>query len=137
MPETIQQARLDGLDLLILQALRSKARFRLLRGSVPDEMLSQDTVALLGWYSVYFSAFPEREHIEIDELKSLVQLRGANSSPEAMALAMHLIELLRKPVADIAIQGIVHQLYELDLAGGAAALVAGIRMARRLTLPMS
>lgn len=124
MPETIQQARLDGLDLLILQALRSKARFRLLRSSVPDEMLSQDTVALLGWYSVYFSAFPEREHIEIDELKSLVQLRVANSSPEAMALAMHLIELLRKPVADIAIQGIVHQLYELDLAGRAAALVA-------------
>lgn len=112
------------MDALLLHALAGKQRFKSLSHAVPQGMVAADTQALLQWYSVYWATFPEREHIDVDELLSLVRLRSAHASPESVHITLHLVEQLRKPPEEHAVQGILGQLYELDLSGRAAALIA-------------
>lgn len=111
------------MDLLVLAALRERKRFNSLRHAVPQGMLAPDTAAMLQWYAAYFNAFPDREYLEADELQSLVRLRSGAANPEAVALTLHLVQKLSAPVEDSAVQGILGQLYELDLSGRAAALI--------------
>lgn len=112
------------MDGLLLQALREKKRFTTLLHAVPQGMMAPDTLGMLAWYNAYFQAFPERERVEVDELQSLIRLRAGNASQESIAITLHLSEQLRAPPDDTAVSGILGQLYELDLAGRAGALLA-------------
>lgn len=111
------------MDQLLLSALAHKQRYNSLRHAVPQGMIAPDTAALLQWYGAYFNAFPERDSVDIDELQSLVRLRSGSASPESIAITMHLTEQLRRQPDDTALNGILGQLYELDLSGRAAALI--------------
>lgn len=112
------------MDNLILHAMADRSRYRSLRHALPQGMLSPDTQGLLGWYPVYFDAFPGREVIDPEELKSLVRLRAGNATPEQLQLTMHLIDQLKITPDETAINGVLSQIYALDLSGRAAALLA-------------
>ena len=112
------------MDTLLLHALASKQRYRSLMHVVPTGMISQDTQVVLAWFGAYYNAFPEREHVVVDELISLVRLRSANASPEQVAITCQLVEHLRRPVDEAGLRGILGQLHELDLSGRAGALIA-------------
>jgi len=111
------------MDALLLHALSNQQRYKSLHHVLPQGMLAPDTLAMLQWYSAYYAAFPERTDIQLDELQSLVRLRATGSSPESIQITLHLIDQMRKRPDDTAINGILGQLYELDLSGRAAALI--------------
>lgn len=111
------------MDSLLLHALSNKQRYNSLKHVVPQGMVAPDTLALMQWFGAYFSAFPDRDAVDVDELQSLVRLRSAHASPESVQITLHLIEQLRQKPDDTAINGILGQLYELDLSGRAAALI--------------
>ena len=111
------------MDSLLLHALANKQRYNSLKHVVPQGMVAPDTLALMQWYGAYFGAFPERDAVDVDELQSLVRLRSAQAAPESVQITLHLIEQLRQKPDDTAINGILGQLYELDLSGRAAALI--------------
>ena len=112
------------MDTLLLHALAQKQRHRTLKHVVPTGMISPDTQAMLAWYDAYYNAFPERDFIVVDELVSLIRLRAASASPDALAVTLRLAENLRRPVDEVAMRGILGQLHELDLSGRAGALIA-------------
>ena len=112
------------MDNLLLHALSNKQRFRSLLHVVPTAMISPDTSAMLQWFSAYYTTFPERDFIVVDELVSLIRLRCAHASAEQVAITLHLCENLRKPVDEASLRGILGQLHELDLSGRAGALIA-------------
>ena len=112
------------MDILLLHALANKQRYRTLKHVVPTGMISPDTQVILAWYDAYYNAFPERDFIVVDELVSLIRLRAASASPDALAVTLRLAESLRRPVDEIAMRGILGQLHELDLSGRAGALIA-------------
>lgn len=112
------------MDTLLLSALAQKQRYKSLSHVVPQGMVAQDTLAVMQWYGAYFNAFPERDVVDVDELQSLIRLRSSHASPESVQITLHLIEKLRTPPDEAAINGILGQLYELDLSGRAAALIA-------------
>lgn len=111
------------MDHLLLHALSQKQRYNSLKGVVPVGMVAPDTMALMQWFGAYFQAFPEREVVQVDELISLIRLRAAASPPEQLQLTLHLVESLRQEPDKVAIQGILGQLYELDLSGRAASMI--------------
>ena len=112
------------IDILILKALSNRKRFISLRSAVPNDMVSADTQAMLAWFSMYFSTFPDRENIDLHELAELVKLRSGGQGQEQIALTLHLVQQLQVPVAAESLQGILAQLQELDLAGRAGAVIA-------------
>lgn len=112
------------MDSLLLHALASKQRYRSLSHVVPTGMISPDTSVVLAWYGAYWTAFPERDHIVVDELVSLVRLRSGNAAPEAVGATLALCEQLRRPIDEASLRGILGQLHELDLSGRAAALIS-------------
>lgn len=112
------------MDLLVLAALSQRNRYTSLVGAVPTSMLTAETSVMLQWYSLYFSTFPDRKHIVHDELESLVRLRSTGSTAEQIAITIHLVNELRKPIDEGSINGIVGQLAELDLAGRLGAVLA-------------
>lgn len=122
------------MDALLLHALSDKAKHNSLRHAVPQGMLAPDTSALLQWYAAYFATFPERERVDVDELQSLIRLRSCAASPEAIAITMHLTEQLRNRPDDVALNGILGQLVELDLSGRSAALIERYNQGEELDL---
>lgn len=112
------------MDNLLLSALAHRQRYRSLNHVVPTGMISQDTSVMLAWFGAYWNAFPEREHIVVDELISLVRIRSGNASAEQIGITLQLCEGLRRPIDEAALRGILGQLHELDLSGRAAALIS-------------
>lgn len=110
-------------DALILQALREKQKYRTLIGSVPIGMLGTEAQAVLGWYPIYFQAYPEHERVDADALTALVQLRSGYTR-EQLAIMQHALRALHSQPDEAAIKGVVNQLYERDFAGRAGALLA-------------
>lgn len=111
------------MDLTVLVALMSRRRWTSLQHAVPRDTLTPETGAMLAWFSLYYSTFPEREHIDVDELLSLIRLRSTGSSKEQIAVAVALANKLRTPVPADVIQGIAASLYERDFAGRAGSLI--------------
>lgn len=111
------------MDRLVLAALRERSKFRQLRGAVPDDLIGQETVAMLGWYKVYFDAFPDADKVLIPDLKSLFVLRAGNITPEQSAVMNLLFRQLEEPVDPQAMETITSQLFERSFAGRAAALL--------------
>lgn len=123
------------MDNLLLHALAKRQKFSSLRHAVPQgDLIGQDTLALLGWFQAYYNAFPERDVIDWDELQSLVRLRAGNVPAESLALTMHLIDSLRNPPDETGVNGILGQLYELDLSGRSAALISRYQAGEEIDL---
>lgn len=112
------------MDLNILAAMMYRPRFKSLRQQVPTQMVDPETTGMLAWFEVYFSAFPERENLDPDELVSLIKLRTKGKDNNQVGLTIALAERLKKPVPPEAIRATNTQLHELDLAGRAGALLA-------------
>lgn len=87
-------------------------------------MISPDTQAMLAWFGMYFTTFPDRDNIDLSELRELVKLRSGGAGAEQIALTLHLVQQLQMPVAQESLAGILAQLQELDLAGRAGAVIA-------------
>jgi hypothetical protein len=87
------------------------------------EMLAQETQLLVNWYAHYWDAYKTHEFIDLDALDSVIKLRSGYP-PETMSLVMRLTGMLRKPVDESVINGIVGQLVEMDFAGKVGAMVA-------------
>lgn len=111
------------MDLLILTALRSKAQFYMLRPVVTAAMVNSTTEWLLSWYAVYWEAYPEHDKVDIEALKSLVRIRGAQADPNQLALAMHQIDRLSEHQDQHAVNGVLRLLFEQEFAGRAASLI--------------
>ena len=122
------------MDNLLLHALSNKQRFRSLSSVVPTAMISQDTAAMLAWFSAYYAAFPERDNIVVDELASLIRLRAAHAAPEQIAITLQLCENLRRPIDEAGLRGILGQLHELDLSGRAGAMIAKYNAGEEINL---
>lgn len=122
------------MDNLLLHALSNKQRFRSLSSVVPTAMISQDTAAMLAWFAAYYSAFPERDNIVVDELASLIRLRAAHAAPEQIAITLQLCENLRRPIDEAGLRGILGQLHELDLSGRAGAMIAKYNAGEEINL---
>lgn len=87
-------------------------------------MVGPDTQAMLAWFGMYFTTFPDRDNIDLSELRELVKLRSGGAGAEQIALTLHLVQQLQMPVAQESLAGILAQLQELDLAGRAGAVIA-------------
>lgn len=87
-------------------------------------MIGPDTQAMLAWFGMYFTTFPDRDNIDLSELRELVKLRSGGAGAEQIALTLHLVQQLQMPVAQESLAGILAQLQELDLAGRAGAVIA-------------
>ncbi len=122
------------MDVLLLKALSDRLRYRSLRHAVPAGMVTADTQAMLAWYEVYYATFPERDKIDVDELVSLVRLRSGNASADSLAITLHLCELMRVPIDDASLRGILGQLHELDLSGKAGSLISRYNSGEEVSL---
>lgn len=122
------------MESLVLSALAERQRFKSLKSAVPEQMMSPETTAMMAWYSVYFEAFPEHNSIDVDTLKTLIKLRATNASPEQLAVTLRLCDDLKAVQDADSVNGIVLQLYELDYAGRAAALVAAYQRGEEINL---
>lgn len=122
------------MDAILLHALSKRQRYSSLRHVVPEGMLAPDTLALLQWFGAYYNAFPEHDEVRVDELESLVRLRSAHAAPESIAITLHLVQQLRQAPDESAVNGILGQLYELDLSGRAAALISRYQSGEELDL---
>lgn len=111
------------MDRNILAALRDRSKFRQLRGAVPEAMVGQETLAMLGWYDAYFKAFPEKDYVETDVLRSLFSLRAGTATPEQKGVMQALFNKLDEPVDSEVVRNITFQLYTNDMSGRAAALI--------------
>lgn len=87
-------------------------------------MVSGETQAMLAWFNLYYSTFPESNKVDLDELATLVRLRSGGASEESIAITLHMVQQLRTPVSEESVNGILGQLHELDLSGRAGALVS-------------
>ena len=110
-------------DVLILAALREKQRYKTLVHAVPVDMLGQDARFLLEWYKIYWGAYPEHQHLDLDSLVALLKLRSGYSR-EQLAIALHQVQRLAMEFPPGAVQGVVTQLTEMELSGRAGRLLA-------------
>lgn len=111
------------MDINILAALMDRRRYKNLAHAVPQQMVSPETNGMLAWFKAYWSAFPDRQTLDPDELVSLIRLRTKGTDVEQVALTVALAERLRKPVSEEAIRAISVTLNELDFAGRLGALL--------------
>jgi hypothetical protein len=110
-------------DALILQALRDKQKYRTLISSVPMGMLGPEAQAVLGWYPIYYQAYPEHERVDVEALDALIRLRSGYTR-EQFAIMQHSLQLLRMVPDETAIKGVVNQLYERDFSGRMGSILA-------------
>jgi hypothetical protein len=86
-------------------------------------MVSPMTTGMMQWFKVYWSAFPEREQLDPDELVSLIRLRTKGTDTEQVALTVALAEKLKRPMPADAIHSISSTLHELDFSGRLGAML--------------
>lgn len=111
------------MDLILLQALADRSRYKALRNAVPSDMFDSTTTGLLNWYSIFLDSYPDREQVDPDALFTLMKLR-ANLDADQAAVTAKVIDQLKKPVAKDLIQGLVSQLEEVAYVGKVGSLLA-------------
>lgn len=112
------------MDTRYLKVLANRQRFKSIKDFIPRGMVTPEILAMIQWFEVYFSTFPEHEEVQVDDLKWLVQQRSQGSAPESLALTLQICEQLRQPVDESTVRGTMGALYDLDFAGRAGALLA-------------
>lgn len=122
------------MESLVLSALAERQKYNSLKHAVPANMMSPETTAMLAWYGVYFETFPEHTKVDVDALQSLIKLRSGSATPEQINVTIQLTNELRKVQDESTINGIVTNLYELDFAGRAAAIVAAYQRGEEINL---
>jgi len=110
-------------DMLVLQALKVRDRFKALRQAVPKDMFDSTTIGLLNWYALFFDAFPDKEEVDPDALLTLMKVR-ANLDEDALAVTSSVVQQLKKPVDKDLLQGLVNQLEEAAYAGRVGAVLS-------------
>ncbi|AZF94026.1 hypothetical protein [Pectobacterium phage Nobby_B3] len=112
------------MDRLLLAVLKDRSKFRQLRGAVPDDLVGQETISMLAWYDAYFKAFPDKDRVDTESLRSLFNLRVGNTIDENQRAIMGMLfRKLDEPVDQHEVEGITAQLFERDFKGKAAALI--------------
>jgi len=111
------------MEALIVQALAERKRFRQLKPIVPVDMLTPEINTTLAWIEYYFSAFPEAEHVILEDLIATIKLRCTDKEQAAVTCLLAQ-RMVGEPLEKSRIDGLVGQLYEMDAAGRAAALIA-------------
>lgn len=112
------------MDVNILSAMMDRRRFQNLRHAIPEQMISPETTGMLRWFQAYWSAYPEDQTLNVDNLVSLIRLRAQGQDSNTVGLTLALADALRKPVPEAVIRGINAQLIELDCAGKAGAVLS-------------
>lgn len=119
-----------SIDVHLLKALTNKTRFYSLRDSIPEEMFAADTIAMIGWFGLYYSKNPEHQWIDLDLLCTMMKLQASSTStdPETtkanIAISERIVEQLKKPVDDDKIATVVNQLEELRFRGKVGRVLA-------------
>lgn len=119
-----------SIDVHLLKALTNKTRFYSLRDSIPEEMFAADTIAMLGWFGLYYSKNPEHQWIDLDLLCTLMKLQASTASQDEdakkanMAISERIIQQLQAPVDDDKIATVVNQLEELRFRGKVGRVLA-------------
>jgi hypothetical protein len=103
-------------DFTILKALEERKRWRSLVGLVPRDMLVPDARAILDWFKVYYDTYPDKDRIQHDVLLSLIKTKVQLTQEQWIPLKST-IDRLAAYNDDRAVQGIVNNLLERDLAG--------------------
>lgn len=111
-----------SLDLNILAALMSRAKYKALAGAVPMTMLDGNTQTLLAWFNSYFATYTDAEYLNVDALMTYIRLRG-NLDPAQLAVTTAIVDQLRVPISSEIITQTCNQLEELAFAGRAGALL--------------
>lgn len=110
-------------DIAIVKAMELRQRWRSLAPLVPTDMLVPDAKALLGWYSVYYKTYPDKNEIDHDLLLSLIKTK-AKLTQEQWVPVKAAVERLKKFDDHDAIQGIVNNLLERDFEGRLGAVLS-------------
>jgi hypothetical protein len=87
-------------------------------------MATQEALAMMRWFAVYWETFPEHERVDIDSLKWLITQRSQGQPPEQVALVQRYADLLKQPFDEASIKGAIGTLYDLDFVGQAGAILA-------------
>lgn len=111
------------MEALIVQALAERKRFTMLRGIVPTDMLTPEITTVLAWMEYYFGAYPEAQTVHKEDLQMLVRMKCPDKDQAAVTCAL-VERLIGEPIEKHRVDGLVGQLYEMDAAGKAAALLS-------------
>lgn len=112
-----------SIDVHLLKALTNKTRYNSLKSSIPEEMFAADTIAMIGWFGLYFSKNPEHQWVDLDLLSTLMRLQISGSQTDVdaakstIAITDRIIEQLKYPVDDDKIATVVNKLEELRYRG--------------------
>src|SRR5690554_6812479 len=109
-------------DFVILKAMEQRSRWRSLHQLIPMDTLVPDARALLGWLKVYYETYPDKEHLEHSLLLSLIKTKVSMPMEQWTPLKATVDRLAAFDDAE-AVQGIVNNLLERDLAGRAGAII--------------
>jgi len=119
-----------SIDVHLLKALTNKTRFYSLKDSIPEEMFAADTIAMLGWFGLYYSKNPEHQWIDLELLCTMMKLQASTTSQDEdakkanMAISERIIQQLQAPVDDDKIATVVNQLEELRFRGKVGRVLA-------------
>lgn len=109
-------------DTNIIKALCKRKTWDALVDTVPKEMLSADTQALLGWLKLYWSTYPDDTVVHWESMSTLLTLRGSQLHKEQLILLKALMKKVQE-VPDSTSVSVAQELTELAYSGEAGALI--------------
>lgn len=109
-------------DTNIIKALCKRKTWDALVDTVPKEMLSADTQALLGWLKLYWSTYPDDTVIHWESMNTLLTLRGSQLPKEQLVLLKALMKKVQE-VPDSTSVSVAQELTELAYSGEAGSLI--------------
>lgn len=109
-------------DFVILKALEERKRYRSLSNLVARDTLVPDARSILDWYRVYFDTYPDKERIEHSLFLSMIKTKVTLTQEQWIPLkaAVDRLASFNDPHA---VNGIVNNLLERDMAGRVGAML--------------
>ena len=120
-------------DIAIVKAMEQRQRWRSLSPLIPMDMLVPDAKVLLGWYTVYYNAYPDKNEVDHDLLLSLIKTKS-QLTPEQWAVIKQAVTRLKHFNDPDAIQGIVNSLLERDFEGRCGAILSAYAAGQEVDL---
>ena len=109
-------------DFVILKALEERKRYRSLAPLVARDTLVADARSILDWYKVYFDTYPDKERIEHSLFLSMIKTKVSLTQEQWIPLKAT-VDRLANFNDPHAVNGIVNNLLERDMAGRVGALL--------------
>lgn len=122
------------LELNLLKVMSTRARFQSYRGILPDAMLDNNTVAVLGWMKLYYQTYPDHLLVEPATLMTLIRLRSPGATPEQLRIFEQVVDELDRPIDDTTQKNTMEVLEQLRMSGEAAALVSAFQRGEEVDL---